>query len=200
MTSMSKEKNLYFSAGMIYSGLAVLGIKFEILHVGEGTRSLTQLTCVESLCSQHLTRRQHARRIEMLLCVARAHRDTLQSQSELFGEDGAKFAKMWVFSHCTHSFSHQSSSIYIQRFLSHAACRCAQTIAPYTLSVQLTKCTSVQLTKCTHICTCGKRIYSTFLHHFHAFCVCQSGWWIKASRSKQWQRISMQHWEKKCRI
>lgn len=35
--------------------------------------------------SAYLTRRQHARRMEILLAVARAHGDTLQSESELYG-------------------------------------------------------------------------------------------------------------------
>jgi NhaP-type Na+/H+ or K+/H+ antiporter len=36
---------------------------------------------------QYLTRRQHARRMEILLSVARAHKETLQMQSELFGDE-----------------------------------------------------------------------------------------------------------------
>jgi len=36
--------------------------------------------------SQHFTRRQHARRMELLLGVARAHTETLRSESELYGD------------------------------------------------------------------------------------------------------------------
>jgi len=40
-----------------------------------------------SRLSQYFTRRQHARRMELLLGVARAHTDTLRAESELYGEN-----------------------------------------------------------------------------------------------------------------
>ena len=42
---------------------------------------------------QYLTRRQHARRMEIMLSVARAHKDTLLMQSELFGDEVPESAK-----------------------------------------------------------------------------------------------------------
>jgi hypothetical protein len=52
----------------------------------------SDITASIAFFCQYLTRRQHARRIEMLLCVARAHTETIQSQSELLGNSVPTYA------------------------------------------------------------------------------------------------------------